>query len=94
MLDIGGEVGALVVYLAAPPTTGELYASRIGDPEHEFHTGVHSRELDQESTWVAIFPEVRTGTYHLLDDDHSPMAAIAVLGGQVEHLDLRPKPKH
>jgi hypothetical protein len=89
VLDIGGEVGALVVYLAALPATDELYAHPAGQPDHEFHTGVHTREVDGQPTWVAIFPTVREGHYYLLDDDHQPMAAVTVVGGQVEHADLR-----
>jgi hypothetical protein len=45
--------------------------------------------LGDTSTWVAIFPEVVEGTYHLLDDTGSPMARVVVTGGLVEELDLR-----
>lgn len=92
MLDIGGEVGALVVYLAALPATGELHACPISDPVRptaRFHTGVHQRVMHDTTAWVAIFPEVVEGAYHLLDDGGSPMADVAVTGGQVRELDLR-----
>lgn len=90
VLDIGGEVGALIVYLAAPPATGELHACPVGSPDARFHTGVHHRPHSGDTTsWVAIYPEVVEGTYHLLDDDDSPMAEVTVHGGQVEQLDLR-----
>ncbi|HEY3139809.1 MAG TPA: hypothetical protein VGJ86_01695 [Acidimicrobiales bacterium] len=92
VLDIGGEVGALIVYLAAPPATGELHACPSSAPvvASWFHTGVHHRHLDDgTTTWVAIYPEVVDGSYHLLDDDGVPMAQVTVPGGQVVELDLR-----
>jgi hypothetical protein len=45
VLDIGGEVGALVVYLAHRPSTGELEACPAGEPAARFHTGVHHRSI-------------------------------------------------
>jgi hypothetical protein len=92
VLDIGGEVGALIVYLADQPATGELHAcpsSSPVDPADRFHTGVHSRDIDGAPTWVAIYPEVVEGQYHLLDDDMAPMAQVAITGGQVQQVDLR-----
>jgi hypothetical protein len=110
VLDIGGEVGALIVYLARQTATGELHACPTSDPvapaalvdtnsascaqafESEsasIHTGVHPREIDGTTTWVALFPEVTEGAYHLLDDDGAPMARVAVTGGHVQELDLR-----
>lgn len=89
VLDIGGEVGALIVYLASQPATGELHACPAGDSVARFHTGVHQREMSDTTAWVAIFPEVHEGVYHLLDEAGSPMADVAVTGGQVHQLDLR-----
>ena len=89
VLDIGGEVGALVVYLAAEPATGELEACPADDPTARFHTGVHHRAIGQGFAWTAVFPEVAHGSYHLLDDDGAPLANVTVTGGTVHQLDLR-----
>jgi hypothetical protein len=89
VLDIGGEIGALIVYLPTSPPTGELEACPSDEPAARFHTGVHHRSIGAESTWVAVFPEVVEGTYDLLDDAGCPRARVAVAGGQVEQLDLR-----
>ena len=93
VLDIGGEVGALVVYLASVPPGGELEARPVGDDSRRFHTGVHTRSSDQGDVLVAIFPEVLGGTYELLDvkgsPDAQPIAEVTVLGGEVRELDLR-----
>ena len=89
VLDIGGEVGALVVYLATEPPTGELEACPVDDPTARFHTGVHRRAVGRGAAWTAVFPEVAGGSYHLLDDDGAPLAHVTVTGGSVAHVDLR-----
>jgi hypothetical protein len=89
VLDIGGEVGALIVHLPATTRTGELEACPVDDPDARFHTGVHFRPIGRESAWTAVFPEVHRGTYHLLDDGGAPMARVTVAGGLVHQLDLR-----
>ena len=89
VLDIGGEVGGLVVYLADWPPTGELEACPAGDRTARFHTGVHHRSTPNGWTWTAVFPEVTEGRYELLDDGGVPMADVTVTGGNVHQLDLR-----
>jgi len=89
VLDIGGSVGALVVYLDGPTPSGELEARPLGDSSGRFHTGVHPRELSGRISYVALYPEVECGTYEILDDVLQPIALIDVDGGAVTELDLR-----
>jgi hypothetical protein len=91
VLDIGGEVGALVVYLPASTPSGELEACPVDRPADRFHTGVHQRSVGFGSglAWTAVFPEVVEGSYHLLAPDGSPLARVTVAGGTVHQLDLR-----
>jgi hypothetical protein len=91
VLDIGGEVGALVVYLAAQTPSGELEACPVDEPAARFHTGVHERSMGFGSglAWTAVFPEVVEGSYHLLAPDGSSLARVTVAGGTVHQLDLR-----
>ena len=61
VLDIGGDIGALVVYLPRSPDGGELEMEPVGDPAGRFHTGVHRRfALGGTTPLVAVFPEVRS----------------------------------
>jgi hypothetical protein len=91
VLDIGGEVGALVVYLPTQPPSGEIEAAPVDRPAARFHTGVHYRSVGLGSgmAWTAVFPEVVEGSYHLLAPDGSPLVRLAVAGGTVHELDLR-----
>jgi hypothetical protein len=89
VLDIGGDVGAMVVYLGGQATGEELDIQPVGDPGGRFHTGIHPRPLDGDVVRVAVFPEVRTGDYELLDELGAPFASVAAAGGEVRTLDLR-----
>jgi hypothetical protein len=89
VLDIGGDVGALLVYLDHPTPSGELQARPLGEPDRRFHTGVHLRQLFGHRVYVALYPEVVAGVYELLDDDLVPFATVEVAGGAVSELDLR-----
>ncbi|HEV3225441.1 MAG TPA: hypothetical protein VGZ52_01355 [Acidimicrobiales bacterium] len=89
VLDIGDDVGALLVYLDGPTPSGELHARPLGEPGARFHTGVHARELVSDTTHVALYPEIRRGTYEILDADFEPLAVVDIDGGAVTELDLR-----
>lgn len=89
LLDVGGEVGALVVHLAAVPAGGELEAQPAGDPCLRFHTGVHLRMVGGAPVPVALFPELTEGVYEILDGELAPVESVFVPGGQVAELDLR-----
>jgi hypothetical protein len=89
VLDIGGDVGALVVYLPGDTPSGELEACPEGRPADHFHTGVHPRPVGGETVFTAVFPEVVRGSYQVLDDVGIPVAVVHVTGGHVAELDLR-----
>ena len=93
VLDIGGEVGALIVHLASVPPGGELEARPRGDDSRRFHTGVHHRPSARGEGLVAVFPSVQAGTYEVLDVKGAAgagtIAEVTVAGGQVTELDLR-----
>lgn len=86
VLDIGGDVGAVLVEFDAPPASKELFACRRNRPGEHFHTGIHRRADDGTDTWYALFPDVPAGTYSLLDAggvEHSPFV---VVGGKVTRI--------
>jgi hypothetical protein len=92
VLDIGGDTGAVVVYLPNVPAGGELEMRPAGEPSGRFHTGVHLRPVGGVRIPVAVFPTVRAGRYEVLDDRLAPVAEVTVTGGRVADVDLRPDP--
>jgi hypothetical protein len=88
LLDIGGDIGAVVVRLPEDSPTGELMACPRADPSAHFHTGVHLRSIGDEEAWIAVFPEVHAGQYSLLTDEGVEHTPFAVVGGEVTTLEL------
>jgi len=91
VLDIGGDVGALVVHLDHLPESGELEACPRARPDMRFHTGVHWRELDGRFVAVAVYPAVTEGDYEILDAGLEPIGSARVDGGRVAQLQLKPR---
>jgi len=89
VLDIGGDVGAVVVHLGDQRVGDELDIQPVGNPAGRFHTGVHLRVAGEGPARVAVFPEVRTGSHELLDEDGVPFAHVDVVGGVVRIIDMR-----
>ena len=89
MLDIGGDIGALVARMDAARAGTELYLRPEHDPATTVHTGVWRRVEVGVALTVAVFPELRAGTYRVLDDNGVTEHAVEVRGGEVAMIDLR-----
>jgi len=89
VVDIGGDVGALVVATGAAWLGRELHVRREGE-ERTTHTGVWDRGDAAAPEVVAVFPHLVEGRYELLDATGAPMVVVTVEGGRVARLDLRP----
>jgi hypothetical protein len=86
LLDVGGDVGALIVRVAAHLVGREMYA-RAGDGRL-IHTGIWPRTLGSGLATLAVFPELGCGTWTLtLLGEYVGEAEI--IGGTVTQLDLR-----
>jgi hypothetical protein len=88
MVDIGDDVGALIVATDPAWLGRELHVRRGGDA-HTTHTGVWERRLGGGLTVVAVFPQLAEGRYDLLDAVGEPMLALTITGGRITELDLR-----
>ena len=88
VVDIGGDVGALIVATAAAWLGRELHVRREGETRTT-HTGVWMRDVGASTEVVAVFPQLPEGRYDLLDAAGDPMLELSVDGGGVTHVDLR-----
>src|SRR6201992_3608969 len=87
LLDIGGDVGALVLYTGAEDDEAEIDISPGTDPAApRSHNQVHPRRAPAGTIYSAVYPALAAGTYTIWRDAHTPEATIAIRGGQVtEH---------
>ncbi|WP_127783233.1 phospholipase [Rhodococcus sp. X156] len=92
VLDIGGDIGALVVHLPDRFAGTEIDISHAGSTRAVGHTGVHVRAApDGTRGLTAVYPELVSGSYQLWDP-HQPGRRLGpvvhVEGGLVAQLSL------
>jgi len=89
VLDIGGRVGAVIVYTGPAWEGRELDLTPAGSPRsHQLHNVVRRRTTPAgESLFAAVFPEVQEGTYTLWGTA-GPLGQVVVTGGKVS--EIRP----
>jgi len=88
-MDIGGDIGGLIVRLDDSLEGTELPIEFADDPKRDIHTGVWRRSLGGETVVVAVYPELREGSYRIHPGKDHSGAQLEITGGQVAHLDLR-----
>lgn len=100
LLDIGGEIGALVVTMPDGTAGQEVEIQRIGDEGHGHahdqghahghrpHVAVVRRPVQGGEVPSLVFPELREGRYELFDKGDDRVRLVAdIQGGQVTAAD-------
>jgi hypothetical protein len=83
VLDVGGEVGALVLLTGPEMAGAELHISQYGEPDTGQHVAVHPRQLGGRVVHAAVYPELVGGRYQLWAPDGTPAMTVVVTGGAV-----------
>jgi hypothetical protein len=89
VLELGGELGALVVYTDASLLHTEIEISADGSDHERSHKDVLERVVAGRSLYAAVFDQVPTGTYTLWHDHVARTRGATVVGGAVAELDWR-----
>lgn len=91
VLDIGGDVGALLVQTDAALEGAEI---ELYDESGAYlmHTEVHGRDVAGTRSYAGLFPAVVAGGYLLDLGDGSDRTAVALVGGQVTTVSARVRP--
>jgi hypothetical protein len=83
VLDIGEDVGALIIH-AAPEMHGvEIEISPAEDDERRSHKEVLERDAGGEPAYTAVFDQLPAGTYTLWSEGVARVRGVAVAGGQI-----------
>lgn len=87
VLDIGGDVGAIVVAMPETMADVEIEIRPVGAScrAHHTHVGVVARSVGGRTIWSAVFPELREGRYELYERvwEGRPQLIVDVSGGEV-----------
>jgi hypothetical protein len=87
VLDIGGDLGALIVHTDARMVGVEVEISATGSDGERSHKEVLEREIDGRPAYTAVFDKVRAGSYTLWVDDVAREHGLVIIGGAVADLD-------
>ena len=84
VLELGAEIGALILYAPAKLDGAEIEISRDDDPgARRTHSQVRQRHMATVTRYAAVYPGLQAGPYTIWRDEHSPAAAVTITGGQV-----------
>ncbi|HTW05866.1 MAG TPA: hypothetical protein VME46_00030 [Acidimicrobiales bacterium] len=85
VLDVGGDVGALIIYADEQCLGREVDLTPAGAPRsHHIHTMVRRRRVSGGDVVAGLYPELRQGKYTVWGlDDEGPIGEVVVLGGKV-----------
>ena len=87
VLDIGADIGALVIHTGPELGEQEIEISPGTDPgTARSHNVVHERRNGDRTGYTAVFPSVPAGDYTVWRHDGPAHAVITIRGGEVtEH---------
>ena len=89
VLDIGGDIGALVLYTTEELAEREIEVSPARDPDRRTHTQIHRRSVNGRIFWAGVYAELPEGVYQVWWDDPSKPRTFSIAGGAVTELDWR-----
>ena len=84
VMELGGDIGALILYTPAELNGREIEISRADDPAAgRTHSQVRPRHTPSVTRYAAVYPDLAAGPYTIWRDQQSPAAATVIAGGQV-----------
>jgi hypothetical protein len=89
VLDIGDDVGALVLYTPPELHGREIEVSPVGADDRRVHTAVLARIAGGQTMYAAVYPELRAGSYRIWGDDPCLANEVTVPAGGVAEVDWR-----
>jgi hypothetical protein len=81
VLDIGGDVGALIIITPARMAGEEIHISPLRDLTGRTHALVRERRLGPASCHAAVYPALQAGEYTIWRDAGSPAGTVRIDGG-------------
>jgi hypothetical protein len=84
VLDIGGDIGALVLRCSSDLNGAELDLHPDDATQPNTHSAVRERRLPSGSSYAAVYPALRAGTYSIV----GTAQRVSIEGGRVTEVDL------
>ncbi len=89
VLDIGEDLGALIVHTEREMHGVEVEISPTGDDGRRTHKEVLERSIDGRPAFTAVFDRLEAGSYKLWVENEVRARKVMVEGGAIAELDWR-----
>lgn len=89
VLDIGGNIGALIVYADEALIDTPVEVSPAEADDVKFHQHVLERPMPEGTSYAAVFDKIAEGTYTLWLHGEPRARALEITGGAVAEVDWR-----
>lgn len=86
VLDIGQDVGALIIYTKAELRGREIEVSPRGTSAR-VHVEVLERRINGRPVFAAVFPGLRAGDYNIWEPPPNSSSSVTIVGGEVATVD-------
>jgi hypothetical protein len=86
VLEIGEDVGALIVHAGSELHGLEMEISPADDDGHRSHKEVLERDAGGKPAYTAVFDQLPAGTYTLWSEGVARVRGVSVAGGQIAEL--------
>jgi hypothetical protein len=83
VLDIGDDVGALIVHADAKLHGVEVEISPAGRDDDRSHKDVLERSIDGRAAYTAVFDQLVAGTYTLWTHGVARTRGVVITGGEI-----------
>ncbi len=92
VLDIGGDLGALILHTPSDLHGTEIEISPEGQDSNRSHKEVLERRLGERPAFTAVFDRLAAGRYRLWIDDTPRMGEVEIRRGEITELDWHDSP--
>ena len=83
VLELGADVGALVLYTPAELDGREIEISRDEAGARRTHSQVRPRHMTTRTRYAAVYPDLAAGPYTIWADEQNPAGRVVITGGLV-----------
>lgn len=91
-IDIGGDVGALIIHTDPEMHGIEIEISPAGEDDKRSHKQVLERKINERPAFTAVFDGLPTGRYTLWVENEPRARDVEIDGSAIAELDWRSVP--
>jgi hypothetical protein len=83
VLELGADVGALVLFTPAELDGREIEISPDDGVGRRTHSQVRPRHMAAGTRYAAVYPDLRAAAYTIWADEQRPAGRVVIAGGRV-----------